>query len=67
MKWFIALIASGASFAFVVPAPWPKSGDVGRGMSDRRMKRLDHSVKLDGHTLADIGIEPGSITWLPPQ
>ena len=27
-------------------------------------RREDKPVQLDHHTLADIGIEPGSITWL---
>ena len=31
-------------------------------VSSPRKKRRD--VSLDAHTLKDIGIEPGSITWL---
>lgn len=27
-------------------------------------RREDKPVQLDRHTLADIGIEPGSITWM---
>lgn len=72
MKWIVAFIASGASFAFVLPT---MRGPADAARTDRPVRdtpvppvRPVHGpVTLDQHTLSDIGIEPGSLTWLPPR
>lgn len=61
--WMTSISDSITSVALLTPKIAFAISPVGVSL-ELRVRASDSLVKLDAHTCRDIGIEPGSLTWL---
>jgi len=60
----ISLFAAAANAALLILAAAMPSVQFGPRTVSQARRRKTWPPELDQHTLKDIGVEPGSITWI---